>query len=296
MRILYFWLLFLLGAEASIFDFMTIKEANRAYQEGNYTKAVDDFGKLEKRTPDLQYDLANSYYKKGDYKKARELYEAIASPKLSFEKYHNLGNTYAHLGKLDEAIKAYEKALKIKQDEQTKFNLDLVKKMKKKREEKRKEQQKNKKKNQNQKGQQGQNKKEDQKKQNKKEKGKEGQKDKKDKSNKNKEKKKNANNQSKQKQKNDAKANQKRRLENQAKQSKKADQKEASKPKAQQKAPKKELKEHLTKAQQATPVKKAPISDKEVRKYLNRLENRGINTLLVPLHTKGEKDEQLNDW
>ena len=43
-------------------------------------------------------------------------------------------------------------------------------------------------------------------------------------------------------------------------------------------------------------AKKQPISDKEVRKYLQMLDRRGVNTLMVPLKTKGENHEELKPW
>jgi len=55
----------------------------------------------------------------------------VCKKELEFEKYANMGNTLAHLKKIDEAIKAYEKALKIKEDKDVRFNLELLKKLKK---------------------------------------------------------------------------------------------------------------------------------------------------------------------
>ena len=45
---------------------------------------------------------------------------------------HNLGNTYVKLGKVPEAIKAYEDALLVKEDPATRFNLDVIKKLEEK--------------------------------------------------------------------------------------------------------------------------------------------------------------------
>ncbi len=39
-----------------------------------------------------------------------------------------------------------------------------------------------------------------------------------------------------------------------------------------------------------------PISDMEERKYKKILNKRGINTLMLPLSTKGEKSDEQNPW
>jgi len=49
---------------------------------------------------------------------------------LEAKKLHNVGNSYAKLGEIDRAIKAYKDALKVKFDEDTKYNLDLLKEKK----------------------------------------------------------------------------------------------------------------------------------------------------------------------
>jgi hypothetical protein len=54
---------------------------------------------------------------------------------------------------------------------------------------------------------------------------------------------------------------------------------------------KKQKTENIQKA-----IKKDPISDKEVAKYLKMLDKRGVNTLLVPLNSKGDKNEETTPW
>ena len=44
-------------------------------------------------------------------------------------------------------------------------------------------------------------------------------------------------------------------------------------------------------------IKEHKLSDMEEKKWSKILENRGINTLLTPIRTKGEKDETtINPW
>lgn len=125
---------------ASIMDFRTIENANEAYENENYEKASKDYEKVLK-TSESFYNLGNSLYKEGKYKEALSRYKNVttANKDLEYQKLHNMGNTYAKLNDLENAVKMYEKALKLKEDEQTKQNLETVKnalKQKKKQENK----------------------------------------------------------------------------------------------------------------------------------------------------------------
>ncbi len=117
---------------SSILDFDTIKEANKAYENKDYKKASKEFEKLDSNEF-RDYDLANSLYKENKFKEAIELYKNIktSSNDLEFKKLHNLGNAYAKSNDLQNAIKNYEEALKLKNDSKTKENLELVKKLQK---------------------------------------------------------------------------------------------------------------------------------------------------------------------
>jgi len=57
---------------------------------------------------------ATSAYRAGDYELANKLYPSIKSE----DAYYNHGNTLAHMGKYEEGIKAYDKALAINPDNQ----------------------------------------------------------------------------------------------------------------------------------------------------------------------------------
>ncbi len=277
-----------------VFDFWRLDQAKKAYGEGNFTKAIDEFSKIDLKNDKAKYDLANSYYKAKDYKEAKELYTQIKDKSLEFEKLHNLGNTLANLGDIDGAIKSYEAALKIRDDKDTKFNLELLKKRKKEQEKKKKQNKQNKQNKDKKKNEDNKKSKDNKDKQNK---NKKNNKDKKGKQNRKKDKDKKSNKKDKP---NDKKDSKKRDKQNKSskpkdkKEDKKIDQKrqqgnkeDKKRKKEMNKADKKELKEM---------AKQMPISDKEVKKYQKMLDKRGINTLLVPLQTKGGKDEELNNW
>ncbi len=139
-----FPLLLILSAHGGLIDFKTIKEAKDAYERGNFKEAVEEFRKVAqaKGSPQSYYDLANALYKSANYKEAIKYYNKIQTSdrELEFRKLHNLGNSYFKLGKLQKAIEMYQKALKIKDDPDTRFNLELAKKLLKKQKQKQKQQ------------------------------------------------------------------------------------------------------------------------------------------------------------
>jgi Ca-activated chloride channel homolog len=130
--------------QASVFDFKTIEEANSAYKTENYKNAIKKYSSLEQKEQ-TKYNLANSLYKDKQYKEAIKKYKEIQSDDkdFNFKKSHNLGNSYVNTGNLEKAKTSYEEALKLKNDKQTKENLELVKKeleKRKKQQEKQKKQ------------------------------------------------------------------------------------------------------------------------------------------------------------
>jgi len=114
-------------------DFKIIKEAKNSYMKKDYKKAIENYKKI-KNSNQRDYNLANSYYKNGNFKKALQTYKNIhtTNKELEYQKLHNMGNSYAKSKNLKKAIESYEKALKIKNDKQTKENLEMVKKQMKK--------------------------------------------------------------------------------------------------------------------------------------------------------------------
>lgn len=111
---------------AGIFDFWNEKKAKDAYNTKKYHKSSEILKSIYKN--DIrEYNYANSLYKEGKYAQAREEYlKAKSIDKATV--LHNIGNSYFKENNMNEAIKAYEKALAIKYDKDTKFNLDLAKK------------------------------------------------------------------------------------------------------------------------------------------------------------------------
>ena len=224
-----------------VLDFNYLDRANRAFSRGDFQTASDNYSKID--SDEARYNLANSLYKQKKYKEALNIYRSISKKDLEFAKLHNMGNCQAQLKQNDEAIKSYEDALKIKDDKDTKFNLDLLKKQKKKQDKKKKQKKKKK------------------------------DKDKKDKKDKNQGKDKKKSQEQKKKQKEQEKKRAKKAKEDKKKQMKKDEKKSSAQKKK----------------------NNPPISNMEERKWQNMLNQKEINTLLLPIR-KGEQENETKPW
>ncbi|QKF64416.1 tetratricopeptide repeat protein [Campylobacter corcagiensis] len=113
--------LFLNLVNAGIFD---VKKAKKAFEDENFTKAAKIYSNIS--GDKALYNKGVSLYKDGNFTEALRAFGGVTDPNLEFEKLYNLGNSFANLGRFDEAKFSYESALKIKDDEDAKFNLDIV--------------------------------------------------------------------------------------------------------------------------------------------------------------------------
>ncbi len=245
---------------ASLFDFSYLSDAKEAYAQKEYEKAEKLYQKVE--GDESKFNQADSLYMQKKYKEALDIYDSISDEKLAFKRLHNMGNSYAQLGKIDKAIESYEKALKIKEDEDTKFNLEFLKKKKKEQEKKDKKD-----KDKKDKDKKDKDKKNDK---NKKDEKNRDSKDKKDKESKDK--------QDKKKKEDEEKKKQEEQKKKQEEQKKKQEDKD-----------KQPQESNQTKAQ-------PPISNMEERKWQKMLNQKGVNTLMLPLNNKGENSDKKNPW
>jgi Ca-activated chloride channel family protein len=113
-----------------LLDFRTLEKAKEAYANEHYSEAAALYESIEDKNDDLHYNLGDAYYKEKKYDEALKQYEQVNKSELRAKALHNMGNAYANTQKSDEAIATYEEALKLGDDEDTKFNLELLKKQK----------------------------------------------------------------------------------------------------------------------------------------------------------------------
>lgn len=113
-----------------------IKEGITAYKNKNYSKAIDHFTNAQLDDPDrpeILYNLGSAYYKNKDYDAAKtHMNEALikADPSLKAKIHYDLGNVDFREGRLEDAVKNYEKAIELAPDDsQAKENIKFVKKV-----------------------------------------------------------------------------------------------------------------------------------------------------------------------
>ena len=250
-----------------LLDFRTLKNAEEAYANKQYNEAAALYESIDDKNDDLRYNLGDAYYKAKRYDEALKQYKQVHKSELQAQALHNIGNAYANTKKINEAIAAYEEALEIGDEEDTKFNLELLKKQKEQQEKQEQE------KDQSDKGE----KKEEQEKQD-------------DQQN-------SGDNQNK-----DQKSDEESDQEKEDKQSdSKRDQekKEQEEREDQAKEDEESKKDESEKEQEEMKQDEAnedPLSDMQERKYEKMLDKRGIKTLMVPLKTEGEPHEETTAW
>jgi|GEM_PF-610488 len=93
------------------------------FRKGELKEAINSYQtaiKLEPKNPGGYRGLANVYFKKGDYPAAISNYEQAIkiNPQQPFEIYKKLGDALKEIGEQERAIKAYEEAKKLEQNNQ----------------------------------------------------------------------------------------------------------------------------------------------------------------------------------
>ncbi len=112
------------------------REGISHYNREEFNQAAAKFEESQLASPensDVAYNLANSHYRLGRYEDAVENYKkALAGEtrkNLKQKSWYNMGNAYYRLGYMEEAIDAYKKALELNpSDKDSKFNLEWTRK------------------------------------------------------------------------------------------------------------------------------------------------------------------------
>ncbi len=112
------------------------REGIDAYQKGDFQQALKHFTDAQLNDPEqseMLYNVANAYYKTGNFEAAAEHYKQVLETddaQLKQKALYNLGNTEFRRGDTDAAIGNYEAALSMDaEDRLAKENLEFVKKV-----------------------------------------------------------------------------------------------------------------------------------------------------------------------
>ncbi len=267
-----------------LLDFRTLPKAAEAYAYDRFDEAAELYESIENKDDDLHYNLGNVYYKQNKYEKALGEYEQVSKEELKAKTLHNMGNTYYKMGQNDKAISSYKEALKLKEDEDTRKNLELAKK--KKEEEQKKEEQ-------NEPGKDGKPDTSDNNKTGKEDPNGEQQGQKKDQDGQNKKDQKKDQNGDDAKQQNQDKNGDAK--DDQQKKDQQEKEKREQQAKEEQKRDEEQSKEKQGEMKEGD-AKEDPISAMQERKYEKMLDKRGIKTLMVPLKTEGAPHEETTAW
>jgi len=125
-------------SSADILDFMDLRDAKEAYEAGEYEKSAKLYGKYaqESKKGEAFFNAGNSLYKQKKYKEALKAYERATfltenedDESLRAKNFSNMGNAYAKSQDLQKAVESYEKSLEIQEDKQTRENLQKVKEL-----------------------------------------------------------------------------------------------------------------------------------------------------------------------
>jgi len=124
-------LLALLGIHLEAYDILDsyhLRVAYRKYQDRDYNSTIKELLKIEDRSLETEIIRANSYYKLGEYKKAKSIWKGIktTNPRVKKQILYNLGNCEAQLSYYDKAKEYYIKSLLFGEDNDTIFNLGVV--------------------------------------------------------------------------------------------------------------------------------------------------------------------------
>ncbi len=123
-----------------------VKAGNASAAAGDYDGALKHYNEALKRNPmnpRVHYDRGISLYKKGEFEAAREAFlRAVdrTEPTFKADNFFNLGNANLQLGRLEDAIDAYKRALKANAKHQpARRNLEIALRQKREQEKQQKQ-------------------------------------------------------------------------------------------------------------------------------------------------------------
>ncbi len=113
------------------------EEGRKKYEQGDMESAQKQFEKASerlKKSPQAYFDLGNARLKAGKNEEALDAYRKSletgkADRSLRSGIYHNMGNTFASMGKLNDAEKMFVKSLIEEPSRESAENLEIVRRM-----------------------------------------------------------------------------------------------------------------------------------------------------------------------
>ena len=137
---LIFALLFIVVLSSAFFETTTglNQKGTKSFQEKRYESALDAYQKAQIRKPDhptIRYNLGTTLYELDQFQEAQtQLQKALEradTKELKAAAWYNYGNVEYRLGQFDKAIEAYRQTLDLNpNDQDAKFNLELLQKKK----------------------------------------------------------------------------------------------------------------------------------------------------------------------
>jgi Ca-activated chloride channel family protein len=127
-----FLIILMIGFQTFAQDWKTeLNLARKAYQNGNYSEALEQYRNIEKKLPntiDITSEIGQAAYRAGNYELAEEYFNKSNSKTSKssnkHEGFHNLGNTFMKKKNYDQAIESYKNALKSNpSDQETRYNM-----------------------------------------------------------------------------------------------------------------------------------------------------------------------------
>jgi len=115
-------------AEASFLDTYHLIYAYKNYVNKDFKATTKHLQAIETDSLQSRILWGHIYYKKSQYKQALNTYASIHSTQIKTKKYlyYHIGNSYAMLYKYKKAREYYAKALALKDDADTRYNLNLI--------------------------------------------------------------------------------------------------------------------------------------------------------------------------
>ena len=113
--------------QASLLDFYYLDKAQKAYKEGEYTRA-QEYYRLLSPSQKSYMALANSYYKNGEYKNALRTYSKIKSsnPHIKSILFYNMANAAFRLKEYERSLTYYRHSLNLEYSQEAYENMLII--------------------------------------------------------------------------------------------------------------------------------------------------------------------------